>query len=233
MARKRISASAGNRTPNPQSSSLLYSHYTKMSVTPFYMSGGFLHAEDRIRFQDSSCGIWGEKSQNESRYSLSYFGPRQLSFHKRFSVLHLSPGGRKIGLPHATVLQWKKSKIVANSEWQDVKTRSWNFTASVLYRRGATEMATDSWAGVLQAWSNRTGHGQPSGGATGVEQQNCSRTAERGCYRRGATELVTDGWVGVLQAWSNRTGHGQLSGGATGVEQQNWSRTTLSKVLFI
>jgi hypothetical protein len=54
------------------------------------------------------AGFAVKESQNESRYSLSYFVPRQLSFHKRFSVTRLSPGGRKIGLPYATVLQRKE-----------------------------------------------------------------------------------------------------------------------------
>jgi hypothetical protein len=53
------------------------------------------------------AGFEVEKRQNESCYSLSYFFPRQLSFHKSFSVLHQSLGGNKIGLPYATVLQRK------------------------------------------------------------------------------------------------------------------------------
>lgn len=110
MARKSISASAGNRTLNPQPPSLLRSHYTKMSVTSFCMSGGFLLAEGRIRFQEGSCRICGEKRQNETRSSLSYFVPRQFSFHKSFSVIHLSTGGRKSGLPYATDIQRKEKK---------------------------------------------------------------------------------------------------------------------------
>jgi hypothetical protein len=55
-------------------------------------------------------GFAVEKSPNETRYSLRYFVPRQLSFHKSFSVIHLSPDERKSGLPYSTVLQRKENK---------------------------------------------------------------------------------------------------------------------------
>jgi hypothetical protein len=58
-------------------------------------------------FAYGSCGICGGKKVRMRHYSLRYFVPRQLSFHKSFSVIHLSPGERKSGLPYSTVLQRK------------------------------------------------------------------------------------------------------------------------------
>jgi hypothetical protein len=65
-------------------------------------------------FAYGSCGICVEKSPNETRYSLSYFVPRQLSFHKGFSVIHLPPGERKSGLSYSTVFQRKENKTYSH-----------------------------------------------------------------------------------------------------------------------